>query len=111
MPDGKYTLGVLTGIADVLIWKHFVGPSVADIRIADPFDGDLESAERTGLIAGTVFTLLVAGLSRSLEVFAIGGAVLVALDFATKHANAVNPSSGKMSLPTSTTYPLPDYGS
>jgi len=111
-PAGNVTsLGVLVGIVDVLIWRHFV-PAVADVRTAQPFNTDLESAERTALAVGTLFTLIVAGFAKSAEVFAVGGVVLIALDFATKHANTVNPDTGKMSpgaANTSTDYPLPDY--
>lgn len=111
-PEGV-AIGVITGVADALIWKHFVGPSIADIRTAEPFNGDIEKAERTALIAGSVFTLLVAGFTRSAEVFAIGGTVLVGLDFATKHANAVNPQTGKIAQGQneSTSYPMPEYSS
>jgi hypothetical protein len=106
------SLGVLVGIVDVLIWRHFV-PVTADIRTATPFNGDIESAERTALLAGTAFTLVVAGFARSAEVFAVGGLVLVALDFSTKHANAVNPDTGKVAsaVPAgvSESFPMPDY--
>ena len=104
--------GIMVGIVDVLIWRHFV-PSVADIRTAPQFNGDIEAAERTALLVGSGFTLVVAGFARSAEVFAIGGLVLVALDFATKHANAVSPDTGKMATPQpagiSETYPMPNY--
>lgn len=111
---GVTMIGILVGIVDVEIWRHFV-PSVADIRTARPFNPDIESAERTALLTGTLFTLVVAGFTRSLEVFAIGGLALVALDYATKHANAINPDYGKMSSAQprssglSESYPMPDY--
>jgi hypothetical protein len=111
---GVTMIGVLVGIVDVEIWRHFV-PSVADIRTAEPFNSDIEAAERTALIAGTLFTLVVAGFTRSLEVFAIGGLALVALDYSVKHANAVHPATGKMAAPMPTasglseSYPMPDY--
>lgn len=111
-PEG-ITFGVLVGVVDVLLWRHFV-PPVSDIRTADAFNGDIEKAERTALLVGTGFTLVVAGFARSAEVFAIGGLVLVALDFATKHANAVSPQSGKvaeMNPADSTSYPMADYSS
>lgn len=107
----ELTAGILVGIADVLVWRHFV-PNVADIRTAPSMDGDIESAERTALLVGTGFTLVVAGFARSAKVFAIGGLILVGLDFATKHANAVNPASGKIEAQdsaVSTSYPMPDY--
>jgi len=105
--------GIVVGAVDVLIWRHFV-PNVADIRTAEPFNQDIEKAERTALIAGTVFTLVVAGFARSAEVFAIGGLVLVALDFATKHANTTNPQTHKTEAQNpaeSTSYPMADYSS
>lgn len=110
--QNELTIGILTGIADALIWRHFV-PNVADIRTAQPYNNDIEKAERTALLVGTGFTLVVAGFARSAKVFAIGGLVLVGIDFAMKHANAVNPNSGKMeaaSSQESTSYPMPDYG-
>lgn len=115
-PQNATTAGVMVGIVDVLIWRHFV-PNMSDVRTAQPFNGDIESAERTALLVGTMFTLVVAGFARSAEVFAVGGLVLVALDFATKHANAVHPDTGKMagmgpgdvSTGTSQSFPMPDY--
>jgi hypothetical protein len=44
-------------------------------------------------------------------VFAIGGLVILALDYATKHANATDPNTNKMADSTSTSYPAPDYSS
>jgi hypothetical protein len=110
---GGVAFGIGVGIVDVLIWRHFV-PNVSDIRTAPSYNMDIEKAERLALYTGTAFTLVVAGFARSAEVFAIGGLTLVALDFATKHANAVNPTSGKIETQTSaqsTTYPMPDYAS
>jgi|SRR6516162_2199804 hypothetical protein len=107
------TAGILVGAVDVLIFQHFV-PTHADIRRVEPYNVDIESSERKALYAATVFTLLVAGLARSAEVFAIGGLTIIAIDFTLKHANAVNPTSGKVegmqSNATSTAFPLPDYG-
>src|SRR5215469_645893 len=112
------SVGVMVGIVDVVLWRHFV-PNMSDVRTAQPFNTDVESAERTALVVGTIFTLVVAGFARSAEVFAIGGLTLVALDFATKHANAVHPDTGKMagmgpgdvSSGASQSFPMPDYAS
>ena len=104
----------IVGAADVLIFQHFV-PNMADVRRAEPINTDIEKAERQGLLVATVFTLLVAGLWRSAEIFAVGGAVIIGLDFAVKHANAVNPQTGKPVNPqesgVSVSYPQPDYQS
>lgn len=106
--------GVLVAIVNVLIFRHYV-PSVADVRTATPYNNDVESAERMALTVGTVFTIATAMFARSVEVFAIGGIVLVALDFSMKHANAINPDTGKMAdggamtTSLSDSYPMPDY--
>lgn len=108
---GKVLFGAGVAGVDVLIWQHFV-PRHADIRTADAFNGDIESAERAALLVGTALTLVIAGFARSVEVFTIGGGALVLLSFATKKANATDPGSGKMSRPMeSVTYPMPDYAS
>lgn len=107
------TAGILVGAADILIFQHFV-PTHADVRRADSYNNDIEAAERKALYIATIFTLLVAGFARSAEVFAIGGLTIVGIDFTLKHANAVNPQSGKVESATqsgvSTAFPLPDYG-
>ena len=105
--------GILVGAVDVLIFQHFV-PTHADVRRAEPYNVDLETSERKALYAATAFTLLVAGFARSAEIFAIGGLTIIAIDFTLKHANAVNPQSGKVETPmqsgVSSSFPLPDYG-
>lgn len=110
----KLIVAAVVGAADVLIFQHFV-PHMADVRRAEPMNTDIEKAERQGLFIATTFTLLVAGLYRSAEVFAVGGAVILGLDFATKHANAVNPQTGKVESAQQTgvgmSYPQPDYQS
>lgn len=111
-PRNELTIGILTGAVDALIWTHFM-PSVADIKEVTQFNANIESTERTALVACTVFTLVTAGFARSAKVFAIGGLVIIALDYATKHANAVNPQTGKLADDGgyATSYPMPDYSS
>jgi hypothetical protein len=111
-------VGVLAGIGNLLIFQHFM-PPVTDVKSAEPFDILSESSEREALIASVVFTAAVAGAVRSWDTFLIAGAVLVGVDFAYKHANAVHPVTGKMSGPApmqlddgaTETHPLPDYAS
>lgn len=107
-------LGVFVGLGNTLIFMHFL-PPVSDVRAAQPFNPQVESSERTALLVTTAFTLLVAGFARSVETFMIAGAVIVAVDFTYKHANAVNPNNNKMvpagsqGLDMTGVHPLPDY--
>jgi hypothetical protein len=112
---GGLATGVMVAIVDVLIWRHYV-PNVCDVRTATPYNTDVEAAERSALTVGAAFTIVAALFARSVEVFTIGGLVLVALDFSTKHANAVNPDTGKMAAAAQTndltdSFPMPDYAS
>lgn len=110
---GSITAGILVGAVDVLIFQHFV-PTHADVRRAEPYNNDIEASERKALYIATVFTLLVAGLAKSAEVFAIGGLTIIGIDFTLKHANAVNGNTGKVDSPmesgVASSFPLPEYG-
>ncbi len=95
----KSLIGAVTAVGNIAIYAHFTGASLADIRIADPFDSDMESAERRALFASIIFTTLVAMFTRSKEVYIIGGAVIIFEDFSIKHANAVHPDTGRLANP------------
>lgn len=110
-------IGVLAGLGNLLIFNHFL-PPVADVRQGEPHDSIIEGSERTALIVGIVFTTVVASYVRSFDTFVVAGAVLVAADFAYKHANAVSPATGKMQPTTSPgidtsdnqeSFNMPDY--
>lgn len=105
-------LGVAVGLVNTVVFLHFL-PPVADVKTFPANNQDIESSEREALIATTALTLVVAGFARSFDTFIIGGAVIVAVDFAFKHANAVNPETGSMSQPEDAgldnIHPLPDY--
>lgn len=117
MPVNRHAveLGVLVGIVDTVVYLHFLPPA-ADIKTIPANNQDIESSERTALLVTTAFTLLVAGFARSWDTFIIGGAVIVGVDFAFKHANAVNPTTGKMTTQPENAaadniHPLPSYSS
>lgn len=113
----KSLIGAITAVGNIAIFQHFTGASIADVRMADPFDNDMESAERHALFMSIAFTGLVSVLTRSKEVFIIGGAVILFEDFSIKHANAVHPDTGKMANPSAPSldisaaesFPMTDY--
>jgi hypothetical protein len=117
MPVNRHAveLGVFVGLVNTVVFLHFL-PPVADIKTFPPNNNDVESSERTALLVTTAFTLLVAGFARSWDTFIIGSAVVVGVDFAFKHANAVHPATGKMTTQPENAgldnvHPLPDYAS
>jgi hypothetical protein len=107
-------VGVLAGIGNLLIFTHFM-PPVTDVKASDAFNPLVESSERTALLVAVAFNAVVAGAIRSWDTFLVGAVVIIAADFAYKHANAVNPDTGTMSdgsggaMDTSSLHPLPNY--
>lgn len=72
-------------------------PSVADMRVGKSGDDDIESARKQ---AAWVSAAVVAGVSliaKDTNIFVMGGAMIIALDWMTRHANQVNPISGRAS--------------
>jgi hypothetical protein len=116
MPVNRHAVevGVLAGVANLLIFQHFM-PSVSDVKASDQFNPLIESSERTALLVAVGTTAVIATFVKSWDTFLIGGIVIVAADFAYKHANAVNPTTGNMSSPGQdsggSVHPLPDYQS
>jgi hypothetical protein len=105
-------VGVLTGVGNLLIFQHFM-PPVTDVKAADQFNPFAESSERTALLVSVGFSALVSGFVRSWETFLVAGVVIVAVDFAYKHAIAVHPATGTMQAPgqqdSGNLHPMPDY--
>lgn len=116
MPINRHAVevGILTGIGNLLIFQHFM-PPVTDVRVTDQFNPFVESSERTALLASVAFSGIVAGAVRSWDTFMVAAVVIIAADFAYKHANAVHPDTNSMqgpggqSMDTSAVHSLPNY--
>lgn len=72
-------------------------PPIADVRVGQNADADIEAAERmaTWTSAGTV--AIVSLLAKDPTLFTVGGLMTVALAWWYRHANAVNPLTGRAS--------------
>lgn len=72
-------------------------PSITEIRAAKPGDTDVDASRKmaawtsAGVVAG------VSLISKDPTVFILGGSMVIALDWWHRHANEVNPLSGKAS--------------
>jgi hypothetical protein len=112
MPISRHgvEVGAIGGLANLLIFQHFM-PPVADVQATTQFNTSLEKNEREALVLGTIWTGILTALTRKAETFIIAGSILVAIDFAYKHANAVDPGTGKMASAgvEQQAYSLPDY--
>jgi hypothetical protein len=111
---GAVEVGVLAGVANLLIFQHFM-PTVTDVKASQQFNPLIEGSERTALLVSVGATAVIATFVRSWDTFLIGSIVIIAADFAYKHANAVHPDTGSMKSPDAesmdygSVHPLPDY--
>lgn len=94
-PDTAIMTGVLLGAGSFLIYTNTL-PSVAEISLSAPDDATLEKSRRQAAIQAAGLVGLVALLSRDLNVFIIGGASFVGMDYLYKHSNATNPGNLKL---------------
>lgn len=111
-PDSATTVGLLSAAGVYLIYQNAL-PTLADIRVSEPHDSDVEKARKhaaweSAALIGAVFLV-----ARDFNSFIIGGAALVGIDFLHKHANAVNPTTGRIDVDTSAkiadVHPMPTY--
>lgn len=75
-----------------------ITPGLADIRASDPGDPQIQATRRQAawLAAGTVAGISL--LAKDATIFTLGGGMVIALDWYTRHADAVNPLTGKASV-------------
>jgi hypothetical protein len=112
-PDSKITIGLAEAAVVYEIYQHFL-PTHTDIRAANANDTDVEAARKKAAWTSALFLGLVFMMTQDVDSATIGGAALAGVDLMVKQANAVNPSTGKMtsnSAPPSNVgaYPLADY--
>lgn len=72
-------------------------PSLVDSRVAKPNDPDLEAARKTAAWTSAGVVAGISLLSKDATVFILGGAMVITLDWWYRHANQVDPNTGKAS--------------
>lgn len=93
-PETSLGVGLATAVLVFAIFQNAT-PSIADIRVSEEQDPDIDSAER---LASWTAAGAVAGISliaRDPTVFVLGGSMVVAMAWWHRHANQVNPLTGK----------------
>jgi len=86
------SLGVGLGAAAIVwtIYDHHL-PGIAETRVNSAHDDELAGTERTAAWVSAAFVAGVAWIAQDPTVFVIGGATLIALSWAHRHANAHDP--------------------
>ena len=103
-PDSSVMVGLAEAAAVYVIYQSAL-PSHADIRSAPAHDNTIEAARKhaawkAGAVLGFVFLL-----THDLNSFLIGGLALGGIDYMTKHANGINPATGKLTPGAAITQP------
>ena len=111
-PDTATMTGILTAAGVYLIYNNAL-PSITDVRSAEPHDSDAEKARKHAAWEGALLIGAVFLVARDFNSFIISGSALVGLDLMHKHANTVNPATGRADVDTSrriaAVAPMPEY--
>lgn len=93
-PDGKLGLGLTSGVLVYGIFQMQM-PTATDVRMAESGQADVQSAERGATWMSAAVVSGIALISKSPEVFVIGGLLTVGLAWMYRHADMVNPITKK----------------
>lgn len=97
-PDGSVALGLATGILVYAVYDRSLPPT-AVIHATDAQDMNVDAARKKAAWASAGVVSIVTLLTKDVNILILGGAVLFALDFHTRHANASNPETGDLVSP------------
>lgn len=116
-PDTSVMLGLANGAIILGIYNGTL-PTIASIRTADSHDNDIEASRKAAAWTSAAVLGFMFLITRDRNSFLIGGLILAGTDIIVKHANGVNPGTGKLdayhgeSIEEDTAadiYSLPDY--
>ncbi len=94
----EVSLPVALATATVVYTIHSQAtPTMADIRVGNAGNADINSARRSASWVAAAVVGAISLISKDPTVFIVGGGMVVLMDVWTRHANAVNPITGKAS--------------
>lgn len=96
--EASLGMGLAVGVLVFGIYQHTM-PSLIDHRAGDPGDVNAASAERAATWTAAAVVAGVSLLAKDPTVFVVGGAFVIALSFFHRHANLVNPTTGRATAP------------
>lgn len=89
-PEVSIPVGLATGVMVFAVYQNAL-PTVADVRVAKEQDPDIDSARKMAAWTSAGLVAAVSLLAKDPTVFIIGGVIVVGMDLAYRHADAVNP--------------------
>lgn len=95
-PNESIMVALATGTIVYAIYSNAL-PTLADVRSVDQMNQDVDSAERQATWTSAAVCAGISLVSRDPNPFIFGGLVTVVLAWSHRHANMVNPLTGKAS--------------
>lgn len=74
-------------------------PSIADIRSAPANNDDIAHSERMATVASVGVVAGISLIARDPNILIVGGTMVIIMSIWTRHANGVNPQTGKLQVP------------
>lgn len=94
----EVSLGVGLAVAAIVGAVYMnATPTLAEVRVGRPGDDDLEASRKVAAWTSGGVVAAISLLAKDPTVFIIGGGMTVALDWWYRHANQVDPRSGRAS--------------
>lgn len=103
-PEVSLSVAAAVGVLVWSIYGHAV-PNLVDHRVGDVDDDNARAAERTATWTAAGVVAGVSLLTKDPTVFVVGGSMVVVLSFWHRHANMVNPLTGRATAPAAMTVP------
>ena len=93
-PEGKLGLSLTTGVLVYGIYQMQL-PHATDVRTVESGNEDVQAVERAASWTSAAAVAGISLISKSPEVFVIGGLITIALAWTYRHADQVNPITKK----------------
>jgi hypothetical protein len=97
-PQGSVTMGLATGILVYAIYDRSL-PDAATMGATKAYDVNIEQGRKKAGYTAAASLAAVTLLTKDVNVFILGGMVLIALDIHARHANVTNPATGSLVQP------------
>lgn len=101
-PSESVMVSLATGAIVYAVYQGYM-PSVAEVHATEPYNTSLENSRKKAVWSSAAVVGGMFLLTHDPNVFMVGGGMTVLLDWMHRHANTVNPTTGKMVQKTQAT--------
>ena len=109
-PEISVGAAIATAAVVLVVYDHAL-PTVADTRVGGQNDPHLSTSERMAAWTSAAAVGAISLIAKDPTIFVVGGTMVVALSWWHRHANAVNPDSGKLDVSSPVRTPdMYEYG-